>query len=149
MLWCQIQYAYDFSYLSSLLLLLAQVWMPDEPKTTSSSARSQSMRWDDRPSSASAVLSPTDAEPASASGHHTPTDHKGTQQKGPPSWWDPPPRIHVDQRHKEQVWLFVVTATMPAPCMCALSCRPVRPCRCMCILSHSTNHSHVCDIVCA
>lgn len=87
-----------------LVVLPAQVWMPDEPKTTSSSARSQSLRWDDTPSSASTVLSQDDAEPASASGRHTPTDPKGSQQKGPPGWWDPPPRIHVNQRYKEQVW---------------------------------------------
>ena len=86
-----------------LSLLLAQVWMPDEPETSSKPARSQSLRWDDTPSSASAVLPQDDSESASASGRHSTTESKGTQQKGPPSWWDPPPRIHVDQRYKEQV----------------------------------------------
>lgn len=27
----------------------------------------------------------------------------GGQQAGPPSWWDPPPSIHVDQRYEQQV----------------------------------------------
>lgn len=87
-----------------------QVWMPDEPKTTSSSARSQSMRWNDTPSSppsstassAAAVLAPDDTQSASTSGRQAGTD-AGTQQ-GPPSWWDPPPTIHVDKRYKDQVW---------------------------------------------
>lgn len=130
--------------------------MPDEPKTTLSSARSQSMRWDDTPSSASAVLSQDDTSPASASGRHTPTDPKGTQQKGPPSWWDPPPRVHVDQRYKEQVWLLDVTATVlsgcvaaPAACMYALSCRSVTRYACVPVSSCTINHSHVCHVVCA
>ncbi|DBA73106.1 TPA: hypothetical protein ACH3X2_010045 [Trebouxia sp. C0005] len=84
------------------------VWMPDEPKTTSSSARSQSMRWNDTPSSppsstassAAAVLAPDDTQSASTSGRQAGTD-AGTQQ-GPPSWWDPPPTIHVDKRYKDQ-----------------------------------------------
>ena len=95
-----LQYIYGVFFST---LWLGQVWMPDELKSTSSSARSQSLRWDDTPSSASAVLPQEDTQPASASGPHTPTDPKGAQQKGPPSWWDPPPRIHVDQRYKEQV----------------------------------------------
>lgn len=83
--------------------------MPDEPKTTSSSARSQSMRWNDTPSSppsstsssAAAVLAPDDTQSASTSGRHAGTG-AGTQQ-GPPSWWDPPPTIHADKRYKDQV----------------------------------------------
>ncbi|DBA86176.1 TPA: hypothetical protein ACH3X1_005685 [Trebouxia sp. C0004] len=84
------------------------VWMPDEPKTTSSSARSQSMRWNDTPSSlpsstsssAAAVLAPDNTQSASTSGRQAGSG-AGTQQ-GPPSWWDPPPTIHVDKRYKDQ-----------------------------------------------
>ncbi|KAL3159780.1 hypothetical protein ABBQ38_010187 [Trebouxia sp. C0009 RCD-2024] len=79
------------------------VWMADEPDTKSSSARSQSLRWDDTPSSSSAVLPHDETDPASVSGRHTPTGPKAPQQqKGPPSWWDPPPSVHVDQRYKDQ-----------------------------------------------
>ena len=143
----------------SCQLWLGQVWMPDEPKSTSSSARSQSLRWDDTPSSASAVLSQDDTQPASASGPHAPTDPKGAQQKGPPSWWDPPPRIHVDQRYKEQV--------CPLRCRCCNMCfqavwwRPLLPhalCHadlsshtaCMCLYSCSMQHCHICEhIMCS
>lgn len=80
--------------------------MADEPETESSSVRSQSMRWDDTPSLSSAVLPRDETESASVSGRHTPTGTKAPQQqKGPPSWWDPPPRVHVDQRYKDQVRL--------------------------------------------
>lgn len=147
-----LQYIYG-PFLSTLWL--GQVWMPDEPKSTSSSARSQSLRWDDTPSSASAVLSQDDTQPASASGPQGPTDPKGAQQKGPPSWWDPPPRIHVDQRYKEQV--------CPLYCRCCNMCfqaawwRPLLPhalCHadlsnhtaCMCLYSCSMQHCHICAI---
>ena len=96
-------------WVSQQMGIPVQVWMPDEPKTTSSSARSQSMRWNDTPSSppsstsssAAAVLAPDDTQSASTSGRQVGTG-AGTQQ-GPPSWWDPPPTIHVDKRYKDQV----------------------------------------------
>lgn len=97
---------------ASPLLCGTQVWMPDDLDTQSSSARSQSMRWDDTPSSASAVLSQDETEFAAASGRQAPAGPQGHQQKGPPNWWDPPPRIHVDQRYKEQVRLSRAGSTV-------------------------------------
>ena len=96
-------------YVSQQIGIRLQVWMPDEPKTSSSSARSQSMRWNDTPSSppssasssAAAVLAPDDTQSASTSGRQAGTG-TGAQQ-GPPSWWDSPPTIHVDKRYKDQV----------------------------------------------
>ena len=97
------------------------------------------------PSSPSAVLSQDDAEPATASGRHSPTDPKETQQKGPPNWWDPPPRIHIDQRYKEQVWLLGVTQLhlcFQALWLCQLFvCAP-----CHAGLSHLT-YARVCFLV--
>ena len=76
--------------------------MPDEPKTTTSSARSQSLRWNDTPSSAAAVLASDDADKVESTSERQVASVPGKQQELP-SWWDPPPTIHVDQRYKDQV----------------------------------------------
>lgn len=90
--------------------------MPDEPTASSSSARSQSMRWNDTPSSppsaasssAAAVLTPDHTESPLTSGRQAEAG-RGVQQ-GPPSWWDPPPAIHVDKRYKDQVGISLSLA---------------------------------------
>ena len=65
----------DHVWVSQQIETMLQVWMPDEPKTTSRSARCESMRWKDTPSwpacstssSAAAVLAPHDSHSHSPS----------------------------------------------------------------------------------
>ena len=72
---------------------------------TPSGPRSVKGQWRDRPLAATSTLmgAPEDAESAFESPANRPAV-KG-QQARPPSWWDPPPSIHVDQRYQQQVQL--------------------------------------------
>lgn len=95
-----------------------QVWVADDSaayqayKSQNPRNRPQTAQRRDRLPATAYTTAPSDEDDVQ-SPPSTPTQH--SQQGGSPTWWDPPPSIHVDKKYQQQVCLRRCAAGMYLP----------------------------------